>query len=180
MRWMNFVGGRYSVPAFIEEATKIGVSRRVPRHSKVEYGDSVILARHGTAHSFAFGEMIVTRLTLEQGVAEKVTEKLIEQGKTVTVKAGNPVPIKRACGEYTVMSITSIDASLQEVKAAALEVNPKAMILIGGQFVKIPHFSLIPNPKFSRGLIKCRYDFSEASAWDRTAELAGVEGYQKY
>ena len=180
MRWLHFIGGRYNPQKFIDEASKIGVSRRIPRHSKVEYGDSVILARHGTAHSFAFGEMTVTRLTLEQGVAEKVTEKLIEQGKTVTVKAGDPVPIKRACGEYTVVSVTSVDASLQEVKAAALEVNPEAMILIGGQFVKIPHFSLIPNPKFSRGLIKCRYDFSEAEEWDGTAELAGVEGYQKY
>lgn len=181
MRWLTFIGGRYTPQKFIAEASKIGVSRRIPRTSKVEFGDTVILARYGSpVYSFAFGEFRVSRLTLEQGTAEQVKVKLFEQGHTVYEGGGDPISMKRECGEYTVSSRSSTDAALQEIKEIIKEIDPNAMIMIGGPLVRTFYSPLIPAPKFSRGLRKCSYDFSQAPIWDGISELMGIEEYTKY
>ena len=179
--WLNFVGGRYDSSSFLEEAARIGVSRGVSRHSTVEFGDEVFLGRYSRKCSYVIGSFIVSRIMLKH-VAEEVIQKLLEDGKTVTEQMGDPVPINRKCGKYTLTSVVSIDASLQEVAKTAKEVDPEAKILIGGELARTfnPPLLLVPAPKFAQGLIKLKYDLSQAPPWDGTAELAGVEGYQKY
>jgi hypothetical protein len=196
--WIHFIGGQYrSEAAFIREARRFGISRRVPAQSArgMAYGDRVVLARwFGKERgAYGFASFRVTDLIFEGEMAQKVAKKLEEEGLTIKYTpagGGERSPVQRECGSYMVLGVITIenntgrdiDTSLKRMIELALEISKdedeKLFIMIGGKLEQVYDTPVkCPDQKFHRGI--SRVSDAEIADGPRSNSLVAVGDYRK-
>jgi len=184
-RWYHYVGGFYSMAKFIEEAQRLGVTRRVaPTVAKtLAYGDRVVLLNWGTGNVTAFAEFRIDKLTVDGSLAEDVGRTLVQEGRAHFSDGGGGAFVVRACGSYEIGGTWHVDAALDEVvdlvQQAAQERGVKAKLMVGGKLTRVfdEPALLQPPPSFQRGFIPCEDDGS--FEYDGEASLVQVNHYQR-
>ena len=139
--WGHYIGkSTYpSDASFLDEARRIGVSRRVPARiaRAMNFGDRVILLRWlGNGRARAFAEMQITGLTLSEDIAARVAEEL---GDRVRCSGDDrPVHHQRGCGMYTVTTTcVVIGVTLAEIIDIALRISPKPFVMLQGRITRV-------------------------------------------
>jgi len=161
--WVHYVGERYSPASFIREAEEHGVSRRIPmsQAKACKYGDVVMLMQWNTGKPLAFAEFVISSISLQGNAATQVAQDLINEGRA-TPSGGDPVTIKRECGEYTAMPAvrvwnTSIAEICDRAEAVSKSTGEKVWVMIAGNITRVfrPEQGVY-GYSFFRGLKKAR------------------------
>lgn len=187
--WMHYIGKQYTIPKFLKEAKRYGVSRRIPAQiaKGMNFKDIVVLLRwEGLGKVSAFAEMMITGLTFDHEIAEQVGKKLQENGQATYAEAGGGgVSINRECGSFSIGGTWTVTASIPEIMALAEEANkdsgkPLFVMLYGSlaQVYDAPQ-RLTPAPSFTRGFIRCKQMMSFAPPTDETAVVVSIANYRK-
>ncbi len=160
--WMHYIGRYYrSEGAFTAEAMGKGISRRVPAQVArgMRFGDRVVLLRWGgKGKVWAFAEMVVTGLTLLDGLARQVGERLQEQGRASYSEGGEAV--ERECGTYFVVGTWTTTADIHEIIELACQIadakGEKVFVLVNGTIIKAYDAPVLlsPAPSFTRSFIR--------------------------
>jgi len=180
--WGHYIG-KSSYPsdkAFLQEAERIGVSRRVPAFlAKVmNFGDRVILLRWlGRGKARAFAEMVIVGVTLNDEVAAKVAEAL---GDRIRCRDGGKNQHHRGCGMYTIAMTCSVSGvSLSEIIEMAQQATPKPFVMIQGRITRV--FSppeKFTEMRFTRGFF--RFERTERLFTDIQQRQGAVLGIRDY
>ncbi|RKY57538.1 MAG: hypothetical protein DRP94_08610 [Candidatus Latescibacterota bacterium] len=184
--YLHYVGGLYTPEKFVEEARRIGVSRRIPLRSirNLKWGDEVLCASwephkavviergEEKEHSAGFKEgkarvfcsFKVTRLFVEDPDTNFVLQtRLRARDKIVSEALEEERRVERECGTYYTSGSITVDASIEEIYGIIADINPKAKVMIGGELHR--EFSppvVLDGVPFTRTLYKL---------WDEETEL---------
>ena len=163
---MTYVGGFYSIKSFIEEATRIGISRRVsPSTAKtLAFNDRVILCSWRSGDPVAFAEFSIQQVYLKANVANFVGMELEAAGKARCIEGGI-VPVNRECGNFKVGGGWEVDASLSEIAERACGLVDNIWFMVGGPLTVVYEepISLPTEKQFFRGFKTLRDDHNETS-----------------
>ena len=185
--YLHYVGGLYTPEKFVEEAKRIGVSRRIPLRSirNLKWGDEVLCATwepykavlieggEEKEHSAGFKEgkarvfcsFKVTRLFVEDPDINYVllAELHFIRGKVLKEVSSGVMQVERECGTYYVSGSVLVSASIEEIYEILSVIAPKAKVMIGGELYR--EFSppvVLDGVPFTRTLYKL---------WDEKTEL---------
>jgi len=187
--WMHYVGGSYkSTDHFVREAQHHGISRRIPAQVArgMAYGDRVVMLRWGGPDCVtAFAEMTITKLVLDSDMADKVGERLREQGKAAYTQGGET--IQRECGSYFICGTWHVDAEISEVMDIAIQIaeaeGRSVFVMVGGTLTKTyaDPILLQPAPKFTRGFIRADNEamFVMHDEHEPERQVVSISGYAK-
>ena len=191
--WLHYIGGYYkTADAFVSEAQRIGISRRVAALAArgIQFGDRVILLRWNEGRPHAFAEMQITGLVLDHEIAARVGRELEAQGKAEYFEGGGS--IQRACGSYISLGTWCVDAELSEIIDIALQIaeqekpagQEKAalFVMLGGRLTEVyPNpVSLTPSPKFTRGFIRANEEtIFENQVEPAKGQVMAISDYSK-
>jgi hypothetical protein len=193
--WLHFIGGYYkSEDKFVKEAQRFGISRRVPAQviRGMEFGDRLIFLRYVKGQqAFAFAEAVIVGLTLEGGIAKKVGDRLIDEGKAQYEEGGGMV--SRECGSYFVLGTYHVNATLKETMDIAQDIyaeqakesgrEPEPLfVMVNAKLVK--QYSqpvyLSPSPKFTRGFIRSdNSSFIAPADFSPDRTIVAIDSYEK-
>ena len=180
--WGHYIG-KSSYPsdkAFLQEAERIGVSRRVPAFlAKVmNFGDRVILLRWlGKGKARAFAEMVIVGVTLNDEVAEKVAEALEDR---IKCRNGGENQHHRGCGAYTItLTCVASGVTLSEIIEAAERATPKPFVMLQGRITRVfsPPEDFI-KMRFTRGFF--RFERLERLFTDIQQQQGTILGIRNY
>lgn len=186
MRWTHFVGGFYSPKKFLEEAKRIGVSRKCPPSvaKSMSLGDEVMVLewrpdKNKTGgKAFHFASFQITGIFLDGKATQAVIDKL-----GLSAVPGSARTIVRECGSFVIGREVALPSGtpLRHVIEAAETAGPLKDLLIGGRITEElkPPVERPEIKSFFRGFGK---HGPSASAPTKTLAIAGtlfgVEGYK--
>ena len=139
MTWLHFVGRQYYTrSAFIREAKRYGVTRRVALQTlaRMNWGDGVVLAMKEGATPVVFGTFQVERLS---GLSHEASERLRDLYPCEVVPGAGRV-VHRGCGSYEEAPFIILvrDAPLPEIAQHLMVWKTKGMDIgkpmVGGAF----------------------------------------------
>ena len=187
--WNHFVGGSYkNKTRFLQEAKKVGISRRVPANIArgFHFGDRVILLRyHSRKGVEAFGEMVINEIIFPKEITEKIGAELIKSG-AIEYRPGplGGANVHRECGSYVIMGsyvITSPDYDIPQLVKMAQELDKENTVfcMIGGKLMKeyANPVWLDPAPKFTRGFIKS--DDADTFEYEGENKIIEIANYRR-
>jgi len=152
--WLHFVGKSfYKLDAFVQEACRYGVSRRVARNvlEKMHFGDRVLLAQHTGKGAIVFGEFTIRQIF---GLSEAASARVHERFETKVVDS-EPMPVERECGSYMVTGATIIkNVDIPDILSVCQDLKDIGKLMIGGQLRLI-------NPRYILASIDHRMGFRE-------------------
>lgn len=181
--WLHHIGASfYPTPkAFVEEALKYGVTRRVSLQTlkRMNWADLVLLATPDGKSRVIFGEYNITKLSGISGPGwEAIRQGAMDLGKTATMQS---VPVRqgqvitRGCGSYVVaakwelhsgdLSLGEIAEILQKAKDAGTDIGKPMVGCDVGEFYErklyvrmkdLPHahgFRLFDHEKWTADVI---------------------------
>jgi len=173
---MNFIGqNNYTIPKFIEEAKKYGITRRVaPLLLRgMSWGDMVLCVQPepGIEPFSAFIEFPITKLV---GISEEAQKRLAEEFEVqLTIEAPEEPVVERECGSYEQGASYSIDTSLSAIAHRLKELSKEidiGKIMVGcypEEVIYIPEpYPRIRNLKRFRGFRSINRD----KFWEAVAE----------
>lgn len=163
MRWAHYVGGNYTPEKFVAEARTSGITRRVSASQirGMSFGDTVILLYYNDGDPYAFGDFVITKISLKSGIAGAVTQQLVAEGRAIQT-SNAPIAVSRECGEFIQAGCWMVLASLDEIvdKAERLsrETGEELWFMVGGNLGRVydPAIKVIPKINFFRGFAKAR------------------------
>lgn len=184
--WLSFVGrAYYTIPGFVKEAKKHGVSRRVSARllSGMDWGDKVYLAQGDMAKStrrveltpsIVFGSFRVTRLG---GIPSEVMYDIAEMFELEKVDDGGDL-IQRGCGEYVTGATYVIKgASLGEIAKAVRDGAKDASLLLQGKFTKLSPMAGLPDIHFRWGFRRFDEELFEKVYYTELKKVEKTEGF---
>ena len=163
---LHFVGSHlYGRKAFVREAEKYGVNRRVPfgMLKNLKFGQVVLLAEYQKAdgEDFAaiFGYFRIDAIT--ERLPDDVRAELMKRLDIVSVVSDIPKHVSRGCGSYTIVgevyirdSIESLSGKIEaSCETAGVNVND-CLFFLKGEFVELEQPYLMRGRKFFRGYCK--------------------------
>ncbi|MEW6482874.1 MAG: hypothetical protein AB1397_07790 [bacterium] len=160
MIWLHFIGKKYyTINAFVKEAEKIGISRRIDikRLKNMNWGDTIYLFQGDSKGSVLFGFFKLNNI---YGIPSEAVRNLVEKGK-ISLSSSSDIgkKIERGCGEYIITasyvcnSSLTIKEILEEIEKLGLK---KLNLLIGGSF--FPHERIKSKIPFQQGFRKFDYE----------------------
>jgi len=182
MIWLHYVGGFYTTSAFVTEAKRTGVSRRVaPNVAKfMRYGDTVKLLNWNNGKPIAFAEFVIGGISIDAQISEQLALELIKEGKAELVSEGGQTVVRK-CGSYTTSASYQVNIALEEVveraNEIAKELQLKPTYMITGRVTAVydTPIKLDPPPKFFRGFVNA--GAGQADEYDQ--HVQGIVGYSK-
>ena len=175
--WRHFVGGRYTPEKFVQEARRIGVTRRVAANvaKAMAFGDVVqLLHWRKSGRPVLFAEFTITDIILPAEISAEVRKK---HHRLKVSGGGDGSRIVRECGSYECVGICAIEPddslTLKQIAVEAIEIAERLKVspwfMIGGPLTKVyePPVEVTPPPKFSRGFT--RVDSNQAATAIETA-----------
>lgn len=151
--WLHFVGkSYYGIKEFIEEATTIGVSRRVAVKvaTKMEFGDWIYLAQKTDRGCEIFGRFQISAVSLDKQALDMIRSLI-----PLRQISNDPRKVSRGCGTYSVVATYAVDMKLSEMAALLDSMDIKATMLIGCSKDEIYFFNkpypVLKNTPFRQG-----------------------------
>ena len=187
--WMHYIGGYYRSEAdFANEAQLKGISRRLPAQVArgMRFGDRVVLLRWGgKGRVWAFAEMTIVGITLLDGLARQVGERLKDQGRASYSEGG--ACVERECGSYLVVGTWTTDADISEIIEMACQMadGEKVFVMVNGTLTKVYDAPMLlsPAPKFTRSFIRAdaqaTFEFSGQSDEPPAHQVIAIQDYKK-
>lgn len=131
--WLHCVGASYySQAAFIQEAMKYGITRRVSLANlkRMHYGDQVLLAMKDGASLVVFGSFLIDSLS---GLSHEGMEAVRAGLDLQVIDVGGKV-VKRGCGEYVEGPTYLVTFDLGVMAEALDQVEDPGKLMVGGRF----------------------------------------------
>ena len=196
---IHYIGQRvYSISSFINEASKYGVSRALPKGivKGFKAGDRILLAvwkrgggkdrKSGTA--VVFGYMVVEGINVDSGVAD-----IVKKGLNVVSYSSGGFMVERGCGSYRVTSTMTVSNSIGEIVDKVTEVERekgvKIKVFLEGRFVPFEQFFEVADVPFSRSIVyvdvgKVPKDvvdkvFGSSDLGKKVSEIIAISGYKQ-
>jgi len=100
-KFLHYVGGNYTPEKFVEEAKRLGITRRVPPSAvrQFSFGDKVVVAYYNSGKPFAFAEFEINGIVLRGEVAQNIIAQLVLEGRC-NINPNSVGSFERECGEY--------------------------------------------------------------------------------
>ena len=185
--WYHYIGGYYQTTnRFVKEAKKLGVTRRAPVQTVrgMNFGDNIILLRYSQGDSYAFAEMTITKITLDNEIADAVGQKLKDDGRAEYQQGGGVV--KRDCGEFCIGGTWVVEADIAEIMDLASQIAAKQgikiSVMVGGELTRVydtPQL-VTPSPKFTRGFTRIddQTDFIFSDT-NKPGQIVAIDSYRQ-
>lgn len=189
--WGTYIGGFYTPQKFVEEAKKIGVSRRIPYQQLkgMEYGDVVVCLKSGKP-ARAFAAFQVTGISMPADLDAMIRQEMkdrdmIDEEIDAPAEGGQVV---RECGSYSMGGGVTLKegVTLHDVLAIAephILLREECPLFVLGKLVAEDLSIYAPDLKFVRGF----FHLDSSLPWYRelvklpvlAGSLMGIEHYQK-
>ena len=189
-QWLHYVGKQYSMDQFIDEALRVGISRRVPANvaANMGWGDRIILARwkdpdanpNGAA---IFAEAQITGLVFDEETARAISAEIIDEVRSAAAGGNVRRSIQRICGEYVEVFVVTVSISLgecmQRAAAAAAEGGKKLFVMLRCELLRT--FDPIEiEEQFNRGYKRLETNYLPPATATASGVLIGVRGYHTH
>ena len=194
--WRHFVGGHYTPGKFIQEARRLGVTRRVAANvaRAMAFGDVVQLLHWQRGRPVLFAEFTITDIILPVEISVEVRKK---HHRLKISGGGDGQRIVRECGSYEMVGACAIEPgdnlTLQQIATESIEIAERLKLsswfMVGGPLTKVyePPVEVSPPPRFSRGFTRLNPSqaaaIATAPAWPHQSPtpptLTAVDGYAR-
>ena len=197
---IHYVGkGVYSIPTYIEEAKRLGVSRAFPKRfvKNIEFGQKILLStwtftetqkvkdRHGWENIKRFGTAKIFGYFVVEGInlPASIMNQLIPKMEIIDIFDSKDT-IVRECGTYVVLAGAYVKDNIEKIMELAEELDEKVKYFITGTFYELDQFE-VEDMLFARTLV----DFPEneeelpETNGDGTQEdvnLKFIDNYQRF